>query len=79
MPDDLRIWRDALAAEDPVHRLRALAQERLSAGDSRELVVEQLTRLVHQLREEQRPDGTEDPILDVLDMFAGWCAPGSAL
>jgi hypothetical protein len=79
MPDDLQIWRDALASEEPVHRLRTLAQDRLSAGDSRELVVEQLTRLVHRLRHEQRADGDEDPILDVLDMFAGWCAPGSAL
>jgi hypothetical protein len=31
------------------------------------------------LRQEQRPDEDEDPVLDVLDMLAGWCAPGSAL
>ena len=41
--------------------------------------IEQLTRLVLELRQQERPDEDEDPILDVLDMLTGWCAPGSAL
>jgi hypothetical protein len=59
--------------------LRAAVQDQLAAGGSREQITEQLTQLVMVLRQEQRPDEDEDPVLDVLDMLAGWCAPGSAL
>ncbi|GIF37194.1 hypothetical protein [Actinoplanes xinjiangensis] len=79
MPEALEGWRKALAADDPVQSLRAAVQDQLAAGDSREQVTEQLARLVMTLRQEQRPDEEEDPVLDVLDMLAGWCAPGSAL
>lgn len=79
MTGELTVWRQALADDDPVRALRALARHRLAAGDPREQVIEELTRLVLDLREEQRPEEAEDPILDVLDMLTGWCAPGSAL
>ncbi|GAA1630455.1 hypothetical protein [Actinoplanes couchii] len=79
MPDDLKRWRNALATDDAVQALRAAVQDELAAGDSREQITEQLSRLVMVLRQEQRPDEEEDPILDVLDMLAGWCSPGSAL
>jgi hypothetical protein len=59
--------------------MRNVVQKRLAAGESREHVIEQLTRLVLELRQEQWPDEDEDRILDVLDMLTGWCAPGSAL
>jgi hypothetical protein len=77
--DDLDVWREARTAGNPVQSLRAAVQDRLAAGDSREQITEQLTRLVMALRQEQRPDEEEDQVLDVLDMLAGWCAPGSAL
>jgi len=79
MSDELDVWRRALAADAPVDALRAAVQNRLAAGDPRDGVVEQLSRLVLELRQDGRPDEDEDPILDVLDMLAGWCAPGSAL
>ncbi|GAA0918763.1 hypothetical protein [Virgisporangium aurantiacum] len=79
MADELDVWRRALAADDPVEDLRAAAQDRLAAGESRDRVIEQLTQLVLELRQEQRPDEDEDPVLDVLDMLTGWCAPGSAI
>lgn len=79
MPDDLERWRKTLAADDATQTLRAAVQDRLAAGDSREQITEQLTRLVMALRQEQRPDEEEDPVLDVLDMLTGWCRPGSAL
>jgi hypothetical protein len=77
--DDLDVWRDCLAADNPTRNLRVAVQDRLAAGDSREQIIEQLTRLVMALRQEQRPDEEEDPLLDVLDMLTGWGAPGSAL
>lgn len=79
MPDELTDWREALAAGDPVARLRAVVRQRLAGGQPRERIVEELTRLVHSLRAQQRPDEEEEPILDVLDMLSGWCAPGAAL
>jgi hypothetical protein len=79
VPDEPDLWRTALATDDPVTALRTAVRARLAAGDTREQVTGQLTRLVLDLREEGRPDEHEDPVLDVLDMLAGWCAPGAAL
>lgn len=79
MSDELDGWRQALAADNSVQGLLTLVRHRLAAGDAREQVIEQLTRLILEMRREQRPERDEDPILDVLDMLTGWGAPGSAL
>lgn len=78
-PDDLAGWRRALDGHEPVESLRGAVRSRLAAGESHDQIIEQLTRLVMALRQEERPDEEEEPILDVLDMLTGWCAPGSAL
>jgi hypothetical protein len=77
-------WRAALAAEEPVEALRAEAQNRLAAGETRERLKTELQALVHAVRFEaqasrRRSDEDEEPILDVLDMLSGWSRPGTAL
>lgn len=61
-------------SEQPVLALRAVVQQRLTAGQSRDSLRGELEQLVHELRRQHR-EADEDAILDVTDFLTGWSSP----
>lgn len=68
----------ALMSEQPVIALRAVVQQRLSAGQSRDTLRGELEQLVYELRRQHR-EADEDAILDVTDFLTGWSSPHTKL
>ena len=64
----------ALMSEQPVIELRAVVQQMLAAGRSRESLMAELEQLVHELRRQHR-QSDEDVVLDVTDFVTGWSSP----
>lgn len=64
----------ALMSEQPVIALRAVVQQRLVAGQSRDSLLGELERLVQEMRRRHR-EVDEDAILDVTDFLTGWSSP----
>lgn len=68
----------ALAADQPLQRLREEAQSLLAEGYDRETLLAQLERLRQRVRQDGRASD-EDIILDVMDFLTGWRRPGLAI
>ncbi len=68
----------ALAADQPLQRLREEVQSLLAKGYDRETLLAQLEGLRQRVRQEGR-ESDEDVILDVMDFLTGWCRPGLAI
>lgn len=74
----LEAYERALMSEQPVVALRAVVQERLSTGRSRDSLLGELEQLVNELRRQHR-EADEDAVLDVTDFLTGWAAPHTKL
>lgn len=70
----LEAYERALLSEQPVLALRAVVEERLSAGHSRDILLGELERLAIELRRQDR-EADEDAVLDVTDFLSGWASP----
>ncbi len=58
--------------------LHTEAEEMIRAGYPREVLYEDLKRLLLDLRREGRDD-LEDEVMDVMDVLVGYCAPSARL
>ena len=74
----LEAYERALMSEQPVVAVRAVVQQRLTAGQTKESLLSELERLVLGLRRHHR-EADEDAILDVTDFLTGWSAPHAKL
>lgn len=61
-----------------VDALHELSEGLLKSGYPRELLLEDLKRLVLDLRAGGRSE-SDDDVLEVLDVLTGWCAPSARL
>jgi hypothetical protein len=65
---------NALRAGDPLHQLRAVAIEHLSAGMGRQELLDALEGVRADLRSQGR-EADEDMVMEVMDFLVGWCSP----
>ncbi len=68
----------ALGSEDPVTRLRSLAESLLVEGLEPSDLVARFEAVRRELREADR-EQDEDAVMDVMDFLVGWCSPEADL
>jgi hypothetical protein len=64
----------ALACDQPLHRLRDTVRGLLDQGHARAAIVDELERFRAVLRRAGREDD-EDVVLEVMDFLVGWSSP----
>jgi hypothetical protein len=65
---------NALGSNTPLLTLRSFLQELLARGESRESLIEKLTKFREKLLLSGR-EKDDDLILELMDLLYGWCSP----